>query len=132
MKPAVRLSDRTFLVRDPSIVPATIIPLEKELAQTPEKYELYQNYPNPFNPSTMISFDLPEASKVTLKIYNLLGQEVLSVLENVEFEDGSQEIELNASQLSTGVYFYRISAIPQGGKESNDSFTETKKLMLIK
>jgi len=131
MKPAVRLSDRTFLVRDPSIVPATIIPLEKELAQTPEKYELYQNYPNPFNPSTMISFDLPQASKVTLKIYNLLGQEVLTVFENLEFEDGAQEVELNASQLSTGVYFYRISATSLD-EESGASFSETKKLMLIK
>ncbi|MBI3190005.1 MAG: hypothetical protein HYZ33_05090, partial [Ignavibacteriales bacterium] len=92
MKPAVRLSDRTFLVRDPSIIPATIVPLENEIAQTPEKFELYQNYPNPFNPSTMISFDLPEASKVTLKIYNLLGQEVRTVFDNVDFEDGAQEI----------------------------------------
>ncbi|MBI5216970.1 MAG: proprotein convertase P-domain-containing protein [Ignavibacteriae bacterium] len=131
MKPAVRLSDRTFLVRDPSIESATIVSLEQPIAQTPEKYELYQNYPNPFNPSTMISFDLPEASKVTLKIFNLLGQEVMSVFENVEFEDGAQEIELNASQLSTGVYFYRISATSLDD-ESSASFSETKKLMLVK
>ncbi len=131
MKPAVRLNDRTFLVRDPSIVPATIVPLVNEIAQKPEKYELYQNYPNPFNPSTMISFDLPEASKVTLKIYNLLGQEVLTVFDNVDFEDGAQEVEFNATQLSTGVYFYRISATSLD-EESGASYSETKKLMLVK
>jgi len=131
VKPSIRISAVDFLVRDPSIVPSTIVPLENEIAQLPEKYELYQNYPNPFNPTTRISFDLPMTSKITLKIFNVLGQEVMTLIDGVTMEDGTQEVEFNAQRLASGVYFYQLNAtsVDEG---SDATFTETKKLMLIK
>jgi hypothetical protein len=91
-------------------------------AGLPESYALSQNYPNPFNPSTEINFDLPVASKVSLVIFNVLGQEV-ETLVNKEMEAGSHTITWDASNYSSGVYFYRISA---------EKFTETKKMMMLK
>jgi len=88
----------------------------------PQNYALNQNYPNPFNPSTSISFDLPVASHVNLKIYNVLGQEVTDLV-NEFMEAGSHSIPWDAARYSSGVYFYRISA---------ENFTETKKMMLLK
>jgi len=85
-------------------------------------YVLYQNYPNPFNPSTTIRYELPKASYVTLKIYNVLGQEVATLV-NEEKPAGNYEVNFNASNLSSGVYFYKIKA---------GSYVETKKMNLIK
>jgi hypothetical protein len=89
----------------------------------PKEYTLHQNYPNPFNPSTSIAFDLPASSIVTLKVYNILGQEVASVLNGVRFDAGSHSTIFDASRLSSGMYFYRIQA---------GTFTSTKKMMLLK
>ena len=91
-------------------------------AGTPQKYELLQNYPNPFNPSTTITFSIPERSRVTLKIYDLLGQEVETLL-NDDFTAGKYSTRWDAAGLATGTYFYRLEA----GK-----FTETKKVLLLK
>jgi len=91
-------------------------------AGLPESYALSQNYPNPFNPSTEINFDLPVASKVSLVIYNVLGQEV-ETLVNKDMEAGSHTVTWDASNYSSGVYFYRISA---------EKFSETKKMMMLK
>jgi len=88
----------------------------------PEGYKLSQNYPNPFNPSTNIKFDIPEKNNVTLKVYNVHGQEV-AVLANGEYTAGSYVVNWNASGIASGVYFYTI----QSG-----SFTQTKKLLLVK
>ena len=85
-------------------------------------YKLAQNYPNPFNPSTTISFSLPEREVVTLDVYNLLGQKVTSLV-NKEMEEGSYNINFDASNLSAGIYFYTLKA---------GSFTSTKKMMLLK
>ncbi len=90
--------------------------------QIPDKYELFQNYPNPFNPSTTIKYDLPEAGFVTIKIYDILGREVSSLL-NEEMKAGSHQINFDASSLSSGTYFYRIQAA---------DFVETKKMVLLK
>ena len=87
-----------------------------------EAYALEQNYPNPFNPSTIIRFSIPEQTNVTLKIFNSVGQEVASLF-NGEVSAGNHEVNFNASALSSGVYFYRIQS---------PSFTETKKMILIK
>lgn len=75
----------------------------------PEKYSLLQNYPNPFNPVTVISFQLPSYSKVSLKIYDVLGREIASLV-NEEKPAGYYRINFDASKLSSGVYFYRIMA----------------------
>jgi hypothetical protein len=85
-------------------------------------YELQQNYPNPFNPATTISFSLPAASFVSLKIYDLMGREVSEILSE-ELPAGHHEKVWDASGLSSGIYFYRLQA---------GSYSETKKLNLLK
>ena len=93
----------------------------------PETYSLSQNYPNPFNPSTVIQFAVPTDAKVSIKLYNTLGQEVMQLV-NQNYEAGSYRYQLNASSLSSGVYFYTIEA---NGIDGNN-FIATKKLMLLK
>lgn len=88
----------------------------------PNNYSLDQNYPNPFNPTTNIRFNMPQAGTVTLKIFNVLGQEVATLLN--EFRNaGSYEYTFDASNLNTGVYFYSITT---------NNFTSTKKMLLVK
>ncbi len=89
---------------------------------TPVKFYLSQNYPNPFNPSTIIGFSLPERQLVTLKVYDILGKEVATLI-NEELIGGYHERAFNALNLSSGVYFYNL----QAGK-----FSESKKMMLIR
>ena len=88
----------------------------------PKEFQLMQNYPNPFNPTTTIIFDLPKESHVTMKIYNILGQEVKTLINETK-KPGSYHLNFNASSLASGVYIYRIKA---------GEFTSTKKMMLIK
>jgi subtilisin family serine protease len=88
----------------------------------PHSYNLYQNYPNPFNPSTIIKYDLPQTGFVSLKIYDALGREITSLVNNQQ-EAGVHEIVWNAKDFTSGVYFYKL----QSGE-----YTATKKLMLIK
>jgi hypothetical protein len=88
----------------------------------PTKFDLSQNYPNPFNPSTKISFDLPVDGKVSFKIYDMSGKELMTLVNEVKTA-GYYSVSFNASSLSSGVYFYSLSA---------DNFTATKKMMLIK
>jgi len=88
----------------------------------PEIFSLEQNYPNPFNPSTSIQFRIPENSFVSLKIYNVLGKEV-STLMNEEKNAGTYEVNFNASALSSGVYFYKLEA---------GNFVQTRKMVLMK
>jgi hypothetical protein len=91
--------------------------------EMPTEYSLEQNYPNPFNPSTNISFSLPETANVTLEVYNLQGQLVASLLNNMSKSAGRHSISFDASALSSGVYVYRITA---------GSFMSTKKMSLLK
>ncbi len=100
----------------------------------PESFALYQNYPNPFNPTTTITFDIPEASRVTVDIYNLMGQKVRT-LSSGELSAGRYKAVWSATNdqglsVTSGVYFYRITAID--GSTGDVSFTETKKLLLMK
>ena len=89
---------------------------------SPVSYKLSQNYPNPFNPTTTIEFSLPKSQNVTLKVYNLLGQEVATLI-NSNMTAGNHSINFNASNLSSGLYIYKISA---------GSFTSARKMMLLK
>ncbi|MBK7497586.1 MAG: T9SS type A sorting domain-containing protein [Ignavibacteriales bacterium] len=99
-----------------------ITDVEENYNSIPEKFFLSQNYPNPFNPSTKISWQSPVSSHQTLKIYDVLGNEVATLV-NEYRNAGSYEIDFNASKLSSGIYFYRLSA---------GSFVQTKKMILIK
>ena len=98
--------------------------INEELATTqiPAKFELSQNYPNPFNPATTIRFSLPQAGAVKLTVYNLLGQ-VVTTLVNGYREAGTYNVNWDASNLSTGIYIYRVEA---------NSFSLTKKMTLLK
>jgi hypothetical protein len=97
---------------------------------TPVAAKLYQNYPNPFNPGTMISFRLLEASQVTVRIYNTLGQEVAVLLTGEELEEGFNEVRFDAGSLSSGVYFYHIDA--QGLGDAGLHSVVTNKMILLK
>jgi hypothetical protein len=101
----------------------------------PTVFALNQNYPNPFNPTTFLSFDLPEPAVVTLKIYNMLGQEIATLVDNEAFDAGTEEVEFDASSLSSGVYLYRVTASTvddDGNIITNNAFTSVKKMLLVK
>ncbi len=89
---------------------------------TPNKYDLAQNFPNPFNPATSIRYSIPQASVVTLKVYDILGNEVANLV-NEEKDQGVYTVTFNAGGLSSGIYFYTLRA---------DGFVQTKKMLLIK
>jgi photosystem II stability/assembly factor-like uncharacterized protein len=88
-------------------IPTGVKEPKSALSAIPKKYALYQNYPNPFNPTTTISFSLPQASHVTLKIYNLIGQEVQKLIDE-ERPPGNYTVVWNPRNLASGVYFYRL------------------------
>lgn len=118
-------SAQPLFVEDYYIISSEETNLKKFFAETPQlptEYSLHQNYPNPFNPSTTIRFDLVEPQNVTMKVYNSLGQEVMNLV-NEYYNAGSHEVTLNASSLSSGAYFYRMTA----GK-----YSSIKSLMLVK
>lgn len=98
--------------------------------ELPKVFALYQNYPNPFNPTTKIRYDLPQASHVTLKMFNLLGQEVRTLM-NEERAAGAYTYVLDAFDLPSGLYFYRMQAGSVGGT-AGEKFSATMKLMLVK
>jgi hypothetical protein len=95
----------------------------------PQSYVLEQNYPNPFNSSTVISFSLPSKSAVTLKVFDVMGREVATLV-NEELGAGNYHQQWNASNISSGAYFYRLSARTPSGQSG--SFVETKKLVMIR
>jgi hypothetical protein len=101
-----------------------------DIVSIPTEYSLEQNYPNPFNPVTTINYGIRERSMVELKIYDILGREVV-VLINKEQNAGSYEVELNATKLSSGIYFYRLQA-GDPSTSSGQSFIETKKMILLR
>ncbi|MBK7254286.1 MAG: T9SS type A sorting domain-containing protein [Ignavibacteria bacterium] len=88
----------------------------------PDNFSLKQNYPNPFNPSTVISYSIPKSGLVTLKVYDVLGKEVASLINEVK-TSGSYEYQFNGTNLSSGVYFYRLES---------GNFSDTKKMFLLK
>ncbi len=123
--------------------PASHISLQFDGAKNlPTEFSLEQNYPNPFNPLTVIRYQLPvgrfaespgrlgESSyNVTLKVYNVLGQEVATIVNEVQ-DAGFKSVEWNASHIPSGIYFYRLTATPNGGQAG--TYIGTKKLMVVK
>lgn len=95
--------------------------------EVPVDFDMSQNYPNPFNPSTTIKFALPVDAKVTVRVYDMVGQEVAQLMAE-ELTAGYHQVEFNANKLSSGVYFYRIDAVGLNGKD----YSSVKKMMLLK
>ncbi len=135
---SVEIPDIQYTVRGPSLLrkvlagegslvigdrSVTSLILEaRDRSRLPKNFELYQNYPNPFNPTTTIRFDVPRKSAVSLIVYNTLGEKVATLLENVTVDEGEQSVKLNSEKLSSGVYFYRLTA---------GEFTRVRKMLLI-
>jgi hypothetical protein len=117
--------------------------VEVEIGLAPQEFALFQNYPNPFNPSTKIQYSLSNAAQVSLKVYNVLGLEVATLVNGrqeagsytVPFSaiggSGGSAIGENTSMLASGVYFYRLEAHQKDGGQAG-SFVSTKKLVLMK
>ncbi|NUM81193.1 T9SS type A sorting domain-containing protein, partial [bacterium] len=102
-------------------------------SELPKKFGLRQNYPNPFNPTTTVKFELPVAAKVSIKIYNILGQEVYTLVDKTMgggfYEAQWNGINKHNAAVASGVYIYRILATSLEGKQR---FTQTKKMMIVK
>jgi hypothetical protein len=124
------VTESNHFVRTVSLAPKEIyaIVLESSLAKKSAEeinkptYKLEQNYPNPFNPSTVISFSLAKAGNTKIEIYNILGQRVATLL-NKELGAGSHKVKFNGSNLSSGIYFYRLQS---------DNYSSIKKMILLK
>jgi hypothetical protein len=110
------------LVNGGVLTPATITGVQSEGSITPVEWQLYQNYPNPFNPSTNIKFSVAKAGAVKLKVFDVTGREVKTLIDEVK-NPGSYEVNFNAGNLTSGVYFYRLVS---------EGTVLTKKMVLIK
>jgi hypothetical protein len=93
-----------------------------EVEILPDKFALFQNYPNPFNTTSVIKYSIPQLSQVSLKIFNTLGEEI-ETLVNEEKPIGTYELTWNAANLPSGVYFYQLKA---------GEFVQTNKMLLLK
>lgn len=117
-------SSTNGLLLDDISVASTITGIADERqSKLPKMYSLHQNHPNPFNPSTQISFALPSAQRVTLKVFDLTGKEVATLLQNEHKPAGVHQLTFGAATLSSGVYFYQLRA---------GEFVETKKMLLAR
>jgi hypothetical protein len=101
---------------------AVVTSIKKIAAELPATFELQQNYPNPFNPTTTIKFSLPRSDHVTLKVFDVMGREIATLVDD-ELTAGRYDAHWNASGVESGVYFYQLRA---------DEFVETKRLVLVK
>jgi len=104
-----------------------IVGVDESMDLQPEIFELYQNYPNPFNPTTKIIYIIPtvetgHAPSVQLKVYDVLGSEIVTIV-NEQKTTGSYQIEFNATNLPSGIYFYQLIA---------ENFSDTKKMVLLR
>jgi len=107
----------------PPLVPSTALTaVENTFGSAPVEFSLFQNYPNPFNPSTNIEFRIADFGFVSLKVYDVLGNEIATLI-NEEKSAGTYEVEFSAEALTSGIYFYSLTA---------GSFTETKKMILLR
>lgn len=113
-----RVHKRTYQIRV-----GNFVGIQNQNTEIPKVYSLSQNYPNPFNPVTNIKFGLPKSSFVTLKVYDLLGREVASLINNLNIAAGNYVYDFNAVNIPSGIYFYKLSA---------GEFSDVKKMTLVK
>jgi len=118
--------DTGFVVGDSGLVLTTftggLVGVSNELSVIPDKFILHQNYPNPFNPETIIRYQLSVYSDVSLKVFDVLGNEVAELV-NIKQPAGSYSVEFDAGELPSGIYFYRLDA---------GNFSQVKKMMVLK
>lgn len=107
-----------------------LLDTKEEFEILPSDFLLFQNYPNPFNPSTVISYQLPVSSEVTLKVFDVLGNKIATLVNEYK-SAGSFEVEFNASSLSSGVYFYQLR-VADPEINSGQGFIQTKKMLMVK
>jgi len=105
------------------VLKSTIIGVKNISGEIPASFSLKQNYPNPFNPTTKIRFDISKTSNITLKVYNVSGQEVATILNNENLTPGVKEVEFDGANLASGIYFYTMAA---------DNFKQSRKMILVK
>ena len=96
-------------------------------SNSPSEFSLNQNYPNPFNPSTNIAYSLPIKSDVTLEVYNLIGQKIMTLV-NGEVDAGKHTVQLNGSSMASGIYLFKLTAVGENGFQ----FSSSKKMILLK
>jgi len=104
------------------LVAQNLLESDEPTISTPYEFSLMQNYPNPFNPATTINYTLAATGKVELKVYDIVGREVMTLVNDVQ-DAGSHSVFFNAVNLSSGIYFYRINS---------GSFQDVKKMVLVK
>jgi len=128
------ISSVPFLIGNPGAKPMQIAgALSSPLV--PTTFALAQSYPNPFNPTATIQFDVPGASVVTIKVYNILGQEIATLLNNQNYAGATRDVvTFDGSSLASGVYFYRMTAqlLNDNGQMTGATFTQVKKMMMLK
>ncbi|HCN37431.1 MAG TPA: hypothetical protein DIS94_06955, partial [Bacteroidetes bacterium] len=95
----------------------------------PQSFNLSQNFPNPFNPVTNISYRIPVDGMVSLKVYDILGKEVATLVSEVK-QAGNYQVVFNGNNLASGIYFYRINV--NSGNSQSGNFTQVKRMMLVK
>lgn len=115
----IRVHARTW-----TLIVGNFVGIANNHNEIPSSFSLDQNYPNPFNPATMISYSVPKQTAVTIKVYDILGKEVATLLNNQPTQPGTHMLNFDASKLASGVYIYRMTA-------GND-FTDVKRMTLIK
>jgi hypothetical protein len=129
------VADVRYLFANPGAVPERIVPGDHRREEiSPDRFSLLQNYPNPFNPTTTIEFNLPATSTVSLVVYNLLGQQVLTIYDHAVLEDGLYETEVNGANLASGIYFYHLVADEVNGGDAGQArhVSAVKKMILMK
>jgi uncharacterized repeat protein (TIGR02543 family) len=126
------LFDVDYLHPTTGIAPRIVQNFVSDGEETPEHVALYQNYPNPFNPSTNFGFRIANSGLVSLKVYNVLGQEVATLLNREEMDEGEYELPFNAVELSSGVYFYRINVESVDESGLTQTFTDVKRMVVLK
>ncbi len=131
-----------YLQPKPGVKPKIFTANEQFGQAVPEQFTLMQNYPNPFNPKTNFGFRINNFSSeggsasggglVTLRVYNMLGQEITTLIDREEYESGEYEVVFDASLLSSGVYLYKITVESVDEKGLNKTFTDVKRMTLVK